>query len=83
MRKEPLFRHWTDLERVVPVVQSQMASNMKLTLVSLELYPGVSGGFIVTFNGKSIAPSARYDRGGRGWIRGHVVDQLGNRYSCS
>jgi len=79
MRKEPFFRYWRELERVVPVVQSQTAGDIMLTLVSLEIY--AKQGFLVIFNGQSSVPGARFDRGMRGWMQARITDRLGDNYT--
>lgn len=79
MKKEPLFPFWSDLERVIAVAQSQEAYNLRLTLVSLEIYP--HNGFLVTMNVEATAPNESFSRIGLGWMRSVITDQAGNRYT--
>jgi hypothetical protein len=77
-RKERFLPHWTDLERVIAVTQTQTASNIRVTLVSIEIYSG--HGFLVTTNVDTLAPDSLFDRAGRGWMRATIADQQGNQY---
>lgn len=79
MKKERLFPYWADLGRVIPVAQTQLAENLRLTLVSIETY--AAHGFYLTMNLEVGSPSSLTDRAGRGWVRARIVDQSGNQYT--
>ena len=78
MRKERFPPYWTDLERVIAVAQTQTASDMSVTLVSIEIYSG--HGFLVATNVDTLAPNTLFDRAGRGWMNATIADQHGNQY---
>jgi hypothetical protein len=79
MKKERLFPFWTDLERVNAVMQTRIASNLRLTLVSIEIY--TIYGFLLTMNVEATSLNELIERPGRGWMRAAIIDQEGGRYS--
>ena len=46
MKKERLFPYWTNLEQVIPIIQSRTSGSFTLTLVSIEIYARC--GFLLT-----------------------------------
>lgn len=79
MKRERLFPYWTNLEQVIPVLQSRTSGDFTLTLVSIEIY--ARHGFLLTVNAETHVPNTMFDRGGRGWTRAQIVDQDGSPYT--